>query len=83
MIDVSILIAPIISAVVTAVITGVGVYVAMNNRLSVLETKMDSLSASVKKHNEVIERTYKVETEVDNIYHRIGDIKSEIHHYHN
>lgn len=76
--DISSLIAPII----TALMTGVGVYVAMSSRISVLETKMDSLTVSVNKHNQVIERTFKLETEVTNVYHRIDDLKEEIHHYH-
>lgn len=71
-----------ISPFVTAIITGVSVYVAMSNRISVLETKLDNLTTSVNKHNGVIERTFKLETEVTNVYHRLDDIKEEINHYH-
>ena len=40
-----------------------------------LETKMDILSERVEKHNNVIERTIALETEVTNIYHRLDDLK--------
>lgn len=76
--DLSSLIAPLI----TSIITGVSVYVAMSNRISVLETKMDNLTVSVNKHNQVIERTFKLETEMTNVYHRIDDLKEDIHNYH-
>ena len=82
MIEMSTLITPVLSALIGAGSAAIGVYVAMSNRLSVLETKMDNLADSVEKHNKVIERTYKVETDVSNIYHHIDDIKDEIHHYH-
>lgn len=82
MIEISTFIAPVLSALFGAGAAAIGVYVAMSNRLSVLETKMDNLAASVEKHNGVIERTFKVETDVSNLYHRIDDVKEEIHHYH-
>lgn len=75
MIELSVIIGPIISAVVTAVITGVSIYVAMSNRLAILETKMDALAEDVHKHNGVVERMYKAEAEIQHI-------ESEIHHYH-
>lgn len=82
MIELSTLITPIFSALLGAGSAAIGVYVAMSNRLSVLETKMDNLAASVEKHNGVIERTFKAESEINNLYHRIDDVKDEIHHYH-
>lgn len=82
MIELSTLVAPVLSALFGAGAAAIGVYVAMSNRLSVLETKMDNLAASVEKHNGVIERTFKAETDISNLYHRIDDVKEEIHHYH-
>lgn len=75
MIELSVIIGPIISAVVTAIITGVSIYVAMSNRLSILETKMDVLSEEVREHNGVVKRMYKAEADIQHI-------ESEIHHYH-
>ena len=71
MIELSVFIGPIISAICT----GVGIYVAMSNRLSILETKMDMLSEEVHKHNGVVERMYLAEAEIKHI-------EQEIHHYH-
>lgn len=61
--DVATLIVPAISALLSAASAAGGVYVAISNRLSVLETKMDALGDKVEKHNSVIERTYKLETD--------------------
>lgn len=73
--DISALIAPIL----TSLITGVGIYVAVTNRLSILETKMDALSAKVEKHNNLVERTYKLESEVATSFHRIDELREELH----
>lgn len=82
MIDITLIIAPVISAVFGAGAGAVGAYIAMTNRLTALETKLDALSKSVEKHNGVIERTFKAETAISNIYHRLDDIRNEVHHYH-
>jgi hypothetical protein len=36
---------------------------------------IDTLTKTVEKHNNVVERTYKLETEVDNLYHRYDELK--------
>ena len=43
-----------------------------------VETKIDTLSSRVEKHNNVIERTYKLETEVENLYHRYDELHSDM-----
>ena len=63
--DASILIAPICSGLIGAVFSAFGVYVAITNRLTKTETLISELSARVEKHNNVIERTYKLEGRVD------------------
>lgn len=63
--DASILIAPICSGLVGAVFSAVGVYVAITNRLTKTETLIADLTKQVEKHNNVIERTYKLEGRVD------------------
>ncbi len=68
-------ITPYIGTIVTIVIAVGSVYAAISSRLARLETKVDTLVATVDKHNNVIERTYKLETEVTNIYHRIDELK--------
>lgn len=76
--DVTTLIVPIVSALVSAASAAGGVYVAITNRLSVLETKMDALSDKVEKHNSVIERTYKLETDAATAWKRHDELADRV-----
>lgn len=76
--DISTLIIPVASAVLSAVCAAVGVYVAIIKRLSVLETKMDVLSVNVDKHNSVIERTYRLETDVATSWKRHDELAERV-----
>lgn len=69
---------PFIGPVLTAVITGGGVYAAITNRLTRLETLIESLRAETEKHNAVIERTYRLETQQASIFHQLDELKAEI-----
>ena len=62
----------------TAVVTGGGVYAAITNRLTRLETMIESLRSEVEKHNRIVERTFRLESEQGNIFHQLDEIKSEI-----
>lgn len=76
--DVTTLIVPALSALLSAVSAAGGVYVAISNRLSVLETKMDALSDKVEKHNSVIERTYKLETDAATAWKRHDELADRV-----
>lgn len=76
--DVASLIVPALSAVLSAVFAACGVYVAISNRLSVLETKMDGLSTKVEKHNSVIERTYRLETDAATAWKRHDELAERV-----
>lgn len=76
--DMTTLIVPIVSALVPAASVAGGVYVAITNRLSVLETKMDALSDKVEKHNSVIERTYKLETNAATAWKRHDELADRV-----
>ena len=80
--DLTALVAPMVTAVIGSIGAGVGIYVAMSNRLSVLETKMDTLSKSVDKHNSVVERTYKLESDMDTMWHSHDELKDMVKDYH-
>ena len=72
---------PFIGTDLIKVMTGIrrcGVYVAISNRLSVLETKMDGLSSKVEKHNSVIERTYKLETDAATAWKRHDELAERV-----
>lgn len=76
--DVTTLIVPALSALLSAASVAGGVYVAISNRLSVLETKMDALSDKVEKHNSVIERTYKLETGAATAWKRHDELADRV-----
>lgn len=76
--DMATLIVPIVSALVSAASAAGCVYVAITNRLSVLETKMDALSDKVEKHNSVIERTYKLETDAATAWKRHDELADRV-----
>lgn len=76
--DISALVIPVASAMLSAACAAVGVYVAIIKRLSVLETKMDVLSANVDKHNGVIERTYRLETDVATAWKRHDELAERV-----
>ena len=72
------MIVPVASAALSAMCAAVGVYVAVIKRLSVLETKMDVLSVSVDRHNSVIERTYRLETDVATAWKRHDELAERV-----
>ena len=67
-----------VAPLVTALLTGIGIYVAMSNRLSVLETKMDALAKKVEKHNNVVERTYKLESDLSIAWRRHDELADRV-----
>lgn len=72
--ELSALVAPVISAITV----GIGIYVAMSNRLSILETKVDTLNENVHKHNSIVERTYKLESDMATAWRRYDDLSDRI-----
>ena len=76
--EISTIVVPIASAVMSAVLAACGTYVAISNRLSVLETKMDCLSTKVEKHNSVVERTYKLETDAATAWKRHDELADRV-----
>lgn len=70
MVELSVFIGPALSAMCAFV----GSYFAFATRLARVETKMDALAEDVRKHNGVVERMTRAETEIKHI-------EDEIHHY--
>ena len=84
-----IVIAPIASGVVSAVIAAFGVYVAITNRLTQLETQqkadrealmreMHLMRDDLEKHNSVIERTFKMESDLNTAFKHIDENRERI-----
>lgn len=73
------LITPILASIIaTAVTTGFATYVAMSNRMTKLETLIDHLTKTVEKHNEVVERTFKLESDLHTAFKHIDLMRDEI-----
>ena len=73
------LITPILASIIaTAVTTGFATYVAMSNRMTKLETLIDNLTKTVEKHNEVVERTFKLESDLRTAFKHIDLIRDEV-----
>lgn len=67
-----------IGPILSALLAFAGSYLALTNRITRLETMIETLSERVQKHNNVIERTYKNEVEIDNLYHRYDELRNDI-----
>lgn len=82
----------LISPLISAIVAVFGAYTATKraaeererkyaDSIARLETKVDLLSDRVEKHNNVMERTFKLETEVDNLYHRYDELHKDIKNF--
>ena len=54
----------VLVAIVTGVVTLVGVILSNSKSQAVMAVKLDSLAAKVEKHNQVLERTYRLEQDM-------------------
>lgn len=57
----------LLSPIVSALLAFAGSYLAFTNRITRLEALIETLTERVEKHNNVIERTYKLEGRLDAI----------------
>ena len=71
-------ITPYLGPIVTALIAFGATYAAFSERLTKLETMIEDLRRDVEKHNSVVERTFKLETEVGNLYHRYDELRTDV-----
>lgn len=63
-------IAPVLSGLITALISGFSVYVTLEKKIAVVETKIDNLRDEVNKHNSVVERTFRLEEQVKTLFNK-------------
>lgn len=70
--DITSFIAPILSGLITALISGFSVYVTLERKIAVIETKIDTLRTEVEKHNSVMERTFRLEEQVKTLFNQGG-----------
>ena len=69
----------ILAAAVTGVLTLIGVLISNTRSRAVMEVKLDTLSERVQKHNELISRTYQLESDmavsrndIETLYRKVG-----------
>lgn len=74
----SIIVTAVITAIVSTVGTGSVLYFTLSNRLSVLETLMTDLRADVEKHNSVVERVYKLESDNNTLWKRMDEVRGDV-----
>lgn len=65
-------------AFLTAVASLVGVYLANRKSAALLEYRMKQLEDKVNKHNQLVERTYKLEGQMTEVQHEIADLKGRV-----
>ena len=63
-------IAPVLSGLITALISGFSVYVTLEKKIAVVETKIDNLRDEFNKHNSVVERTFRLEEQVKTLFNK-------------
>ena len=68
----------IIVACLTGGVTLVGVILPTSQSRAVMEVKLDALTAKVEKHNQVLERTYRLEQDMAVAKHDIESLKGKV-----
>lgn len=66
---------PYIGTIVTVVLAFVGFYGMVSTRLARTEQKIDDLADTVDRHNQVVERTHKIEADLNTAFKRIDELK--------
>ncbi len=67
---------PNIGDVITILIAAIGFYGMVSTRLARTEQHIADLANDVEKHNSVIERTFKLESDVNTAFKRIDELKA-------
>ena len=66
----------LIGVVITCLMTAKKNETALKISQAVTETKIEALRSEVNKHNNLIERTYKLEGQMEEVQHDIRDLKA-------
>lgn len=69
----------VIVAVISLMGTLAGSYFANSKTTALLSYRMEQLEKKVEKHNQVVERTYKIEKDLNTAFIRIDELKEDIH----
>ena len=70
----------IVAAAVTGVLTLIGVLISNSRSRAVMEVKLDQLSERVHQHNQIIDRTYRLEqavavaeNDIETLYRKVAE----------
>lgn len=69
----------IVSAAITGLLSLWGVYAANRKSQALIAYRMEQLERKVDKHNQLVERTFKLEGEVTELQHDVKDLKGAKH----
>lgn len=62
-------------SVLTALLSFAGVYYSNRKQTALMEYRLKELEKKVDKHNQVVERTFKLEGQMTEVQHEIQDLK--------
>lgn len=65
----------IATAVITGVVTFAGFLITNSKNQAVLDERIRSLTRAVERHNSVIERTYKLESDMSTMWKRYDELR--------
>ena len=68
---------PLASAAVTAILSFLGVYISNRKQTAVMAYRLNELEKKVDKHNQVIERTYKLEERATVLEKEVEDLRQK------
>lgn len=60
------------ASAVTALLSFLGVYISNRKSAAVMEWRLKELEKKVDKHNQVVERTFKLEQKVEDLEKKVG-----------
>ena len=68
----------VIAAAITAILGFLGTYLANRKQTVLIAYRIEELEKKVNKHNNLIERMYKVEGNVTELQHDVSEMKGKI-----
>lgn len=68
----------IVVAILALIGSVFGSYMSANKTTSILQTRLDYLEQQLNKHNQLVERTYKLEKDMATAFLRIDELKDHI-----
>ena len=71
-------ITPYIGTIVTVIIAVGSVYAGFSARIAKLETLIDELEKKIDKHNQIVERTYKLEADSETQWRRHDELVARV-----